>query len=341
MIVAENPTQDPLERRAPTKPLLQVGHLGVGFRTRAGILDAVKDVSFSLSGGETLCLVGESGSGKSTLSIALVGLLPHNAISEGEVDFDGIDILAASEAELSEIRGRRIGVIFQDPGRSLNPVLTIGRQISETLQRHLGMAKRAAWTRAVELLNEVGVNEPLLRVRQYPHELSGGLMQRVMIAIAIACEPELLIADEPTTALDVTIQGQVLRLLQRLCTERGLALILVTHDFGVVAAMAEEVAVMYAGRVVEYSGVVDLFHNARHPYSAALLHANPRRILEAEGEATSLEPIPGTPPNPFELPVGCNFGPRCALRHEACEIRPDLLGVSPGHDAACWLAPND
>jgi oligopeptide/dipeptide ABC transporter ATP-binding protein len=318
---------------------VRVAGLDVAFRTRAGLLSAVKNVSFSLRRGESLCVVGESGSGKSTLSMAIAGLLPSNAQVAGEVMFDGVNLLNLSEDDLSDIRGRRLGVVFQDAGRSLNPVLTIGRQIGEVLQRHMGADGRAARRRAVELLVEVGVNDPELRVKQYPHELSGGLKQRVMIATAIACEPDLLIADEPTTALDVTIQGQVLRLLQRLRVERGLSLILVTHDFGVVASMADRVAVMYAGAIVEYADAVELFHDPRHPYSEALLNANPRRVLDAAGEGAKLEPIPGSPPNPLDLFPGCSFAPRCPKKHDACSEIPALVASRPGHDAACWL-PN-
>jgi oligopeptide/dipeptide ABC transporter ATP-binding protein len=234
-----------------------------------------------------------------------------------------------------------MGVVFQDPSRSLNPVFTIGRQIGETLQRHLGLTRRQALARAAELLAEVGVNDPNLRITQYPHELSGGLKQRVMIAIAIACEPALLIADEPTTALDVTIQGQVLRLLQKLSDTRGLALILVTHDFGVVAAIADRVAVMYAGRFVEYAEVVELFRHPLHPYTRALLEANPRKALDAEGEAGVLAPIPGSPPNPLDLPVGCSFAPRCSRRFDACNAPPALAVYRPDHAAACWTLSHD
>ena len=321
--------------------LLRVEELSVEFRTSRGALRAVRDVTISLERGETVCLVGESGSGKSTLSMALVGLLPDNARVEGRVAFDGRQLLSCSEEELSDIRGRQVGVIVQDPARSLNPVLTIGRQISEVMVRHLAMGKRAAWVRAEELLAEVGVNDPALRVRQYPHELSGGIKQRVMIAMAIACEPAMLIADEPTTALDVTIQGQVLRLLRRLCAERQLALILVTHDFGVVAAMADRVAVMYAGRVVELARVVELFRNPQHPYTKALLTANPRKVLDEDSASATLDPIPGAPPNPFDVGAGCSFSPRCGHRYEACEARPSLVQCGEGHFSACWLAHHE
>jgi oligopeptide/dipeptide ABC transporter ATP-binding protein len=318
--------------------LLRVEGLTVGFRVRGSELFAVRGVSFSLSRGETLCIVGESGSGKSTLSMAIAGLLPPNGRSAGQVVLGGRDLLRCSERELSDIRGRELGFVFQDPGRSLNPVMTIGRQIAEVLERHLGTNAPAARTQAAEFLAEVGVNDPELRVRQYPHELSGGLKQRVMIAIAIACRPDVLIADEPTTALDVTIQGQVLRLLQRLRRERGLSLILVTHDFGVVAAMADQVAVMYAGRIVEYAPVHELFHATRHPYTQALLEANPRRVLDESDIPDRLEPIPGTPPSALDPLSGCSFAPRCGKRYDACALPPPLEGWRAGHDVACWLS---
>ena len=321
--------------------LLHVDGLNVEFLTKAGPLPAVREVSLSLRRGETICIVGESGSGKSTLSLGLIGLLPDNARVKGRIDFDGRDLLSCSEDELCDIRGRRIGFIFQDPSRALNPVLSIGRQIAEVLRRHSAVDAAEALARAENLLKEVGVNDARLRLRQYPHELSGGIKQRVMIAMAIACGPELLIADEPTTALDVTIQGQVLRLLRQLCSQRGLALVLVTHDFGVVAAMADRVAVMYAGRVVEYAAAEDLFQSPRHPYSQGLLNANPRRVLDAAGDNEVLDPIPGSPPSPFDSDSGCSFAPRCARRHDTCASRPVLRECGNEHLAACWLAAHE
>ena len=320
--------------------LLAVKSLKVAFKTRDGLLEAVKGVSFDLHRGQTLCIVGESGCGKSTMSMALVGLLPDNAIASGDVSFDGSQMLNCSENSLAQIRGRRIGVIFQDPARSLNPVLTIGRQIGEVLRKHLGMTKDAIRARIIALLAEVGINDPELRIGQYPHELSGGLKQRVMIAMAIACEPDLLIADEPTTALDVTVQRQVLGLLRGLQEKRRLALILVTHDFGVVSAMAEHVAVMYAGRIVEFADVFELFNNARHPYTKALLNANPRRVLAAASSAP-LRPIPGSPPSPLESIPGCSFSPRCPERHAACVDSPREFITGTDHKISCWLVQND
>ncbi len=316
---------------------LTVSDLSVGFRTRRGVVPAASNISFQVGRGRTMCIIGESGSGKTSVAMALLRLLPPNGEVRGKAELAGVDLLACSQAELEEIRGRRVGVVFQDPSRALNPVLTVGRQIEEVLQRHLGMDSRAARIRAQEILSEVGLSDPAWRLQQYPHELSGGLKQRVMIAIAIACSPELVIADEPTTALDVTVQRQVLRLLRKLCIDRKLALVLITHDFGVVAAIADEVAVMYAGRIVEKSGVVQLFENARHPYTRALLNANPQRLLEQGDSAGMLQPIAGAPPNMLELPAGCRFAPRCTYRVAACEKYPPLVQTEPGHSAACWL----
>jgi peptide/nickel transport system ATP-binding protein len=320
-----------------TSDLLRVDGLTVSFQTRSGPVDIVRGVDLSLARGETLCVVGESGSGKTTMSLALVGMLPANARIGGRVELGGDVLSSYSEEQLSDVRGRRVGIVFQDPSRALNPVLTVGRQIGEVLERHAGLTRAASRRRAQELLSEVGMSDPELRLDQYPHELSGGLKQRVMIAIAIACEPEMVIADEPTTALDVTVQRQVLRLLRRLSEERGLSLILVTHDFGVVAAMADRVAVMYAGRVIEYGAAGDLFRTPLHPYTAALLMANPRRVLDAreEGQSATLSPIPGAPPNLTERVSGCEFTPRCRYRQAACAVMPPLTGN--GHQAACWF----
>jgi oligopeptide/dipeptide ABC transporter ATP-binding protein len=319
-------------------PILSVRDLSVSFRTRDGDVRAVKDVSFDLRPRETICFVGESGSGKSTASLALVRLVSSNAQIQGQALLQGWDLLSATEAELNKIRGHRVGFIFQDPARALNPLLTIGRQLLEPLQLHLRMSRAAARARAIELLESVGVNEAVLRLKQYPHELSGGLKQRVVIAMAIACDPTLLIADEPTTALDVTIQGQVLALLRRLCIERGLALILVTHDFGVVSAIADRVAVMYGGRIVEHAPAAELFNAPRHPYTQGLLAANPRLAIESDDPYVRLIQIPGAPPDPLEKRSGCMFAPRCYRRADICGSLPPLERLSDVHSAACWFA---
>jgi peptide/nickel transport system ATP-binding protein len=320
-------------------PILSVRNLNVSFRTRDGAVRAVKDVSFDLRPRETICLVGESGSGKSTASLALIRLVPAYAEVSGQVFLQGKNLLEAAETELRGIRGHRVGFIFQDPSRALNPLLSVGQQIMEPLRLHLNMSRSSARKRALELLESVGVNEPQLRIKQYPHELSGGLKQRVMIAMAIACEPQLLIADEPTTALDVTIQGQVLALLRRLCAERELALILVTHDFGVVSAIADRVAVMYGGRIVEQAPVVDLFRAPIHPYTRGLLAANPRIVVESDDPEARLAQIPGSPPDPLDSFTGCMFAPRCYRRAEACAVAPPIELLPDGREAACWFAP--
>jgi oligopeptide/dipeptide ABC transporter ATP-binding protein len=319
------------------EPVLCVEDLRVDFHARRGLVRAVRGVSLAVEAGETLCIVGESGSGKSTMSLAVPGLLPSNARASGRVRLRGDDLLGAQEADLENVRGKRIGVVFQDAARALNPVLTIGRQIAEVVQRHLGVPEHVAQSRAVELLVEVGVNDPQTRMKQYPHQLSGGLKQRVMIAVAIACEPELVIADEPTTALDVSVQGQVLRMLRRLCTERRLALLLITHNFGVVSALADRVAVMYAGRIVESAGVVAVLREPAHPYTRALIAATPRLVLDDDGESPLMAPIPGAPPSPLGDDAGCSFAPRCAYRFEKCMERPPLRESAAGGVAACWL----
>ena len=319
------------------EPVLSVDQLCVDFQTRRGVVRAVRGVSLTVQAGETLCIVGESGSGKSTMALALPGLLPRNARSSGRVRLLGNDLLGAPERDLENVRGKRIGVVFQDAARALNPVLTIGRQIVDVMLRHLGVPEHVALTRAVELLGEVGVSDPKTRMRQYPHQLSGGLKQRVMIAVAIACEPELVIADEPTTALDVSVQGQVLRLLRRLCTERRIALLLITHNFGVVSALADRVAVMYAGRIVESAGVVTVLREPAHPYTRALLGASPRLELGDGIDAPALAPIPGTPPSPLSDDAGCSYAPRCTFRFDKCIQRPPLREFAAGGVAACWL----
>ena len=330
--------------------LLSVRDLVVRFRTHDGTVHAVNGVSFDVAEGETLGLVGESGCGKSVTNLAVMRLLPKPAgrIEGGEIRFEGIDLTHASEAQMRDLRGSDIAMIFQDPMTSLNPVLTIEEQMVETIQAHRPVTSQDARERAIELLSMVGIPNPELRLKSFPHQFSGGMRQRVMIAIALALEPKLLIADEPTTALDVTIQAQVLELLQRLTAERGTAVILITHDLGVVAGMAGRINVMYAGFVVEMAPTPELFAHPNHPYTVGLLHSIPR-LDSPEGEP--LIPIEGTPPDLRRAPVGCPFAPRCAWRLPTCwETNPTLeplvagaaiqtTGPQATHQIACWNPP--
>jgi len=315
--------------------LLDVRGLSVRFSVEAGRVQAASDVSLMLRRGETLGLVGESGCGKSTVAFALMGLLPRNArVTAGEVRFEGRDLLTLKPLELQQLRGNRLSMIFQNPLTSLDPSFTIGSQIVDVLREHRGMTAAAARAAAINLLRQVGIPAPEERFHAYPHRLSGGQRQRVVIAIALACNPSLLIADEPTTALDVTIQAQILDLLRRLRAERQTAIILITHDLGVVAQMCARVAVMYAGRIVEDAPVGAIFGGPLHPYTAALL-----RSIPAPGTTRgALEVIEGTVPDLTNPPPGCPFAPRCPSRRPVCSERvPPLLEVSPGHRVACVL----
>src|SRR6202011_3806520 len=295
--------------------LLEVRNLQTHFRTPEGINRAVDGVSFHVDEGETLAIVGESGCGKSVTAMSLMRLIPEPPGKiAGSVRFQDKDLLQLSEREMRAIRGNDISMIFQEPMTSLNPVLTVGRQIGETLRMHQGLDKQAAEQRAIEMLTLVGIPEPARRVREYPHQLSGGMRQRVMIAMALACNPKLLIADEPTTALDVTIQAQILELMRSLQHEFGMAILFVTHDLGVVADICDRVAVMYAGQVVEQESVADLFARPRHPYTAALLASMPQ--LAQRG--STLRVIPGQVPRPEDFPIGCRFAARCRYRADAC-----------------------
>ena len=326
------------DARAGTEPLLDVSHLKVEIATERGTVHAVRDVSFSLALGETLAIVGESGSGKSVTALATLGLMRQKRIrvTAERLDFAGRDLLRLDEAAMQRVRGGEIGMIFQDPMTSLNPVLTIGRQLAETAELHLGTSRAAARRHAAELLDLVGVPSAAARLDDYPHQFSGGMRQRVMIAMALSCRPKLLIADEPTTALDVTIQAQILELLDRLQGEFGMAVILVTHDLGVVARVADRVLVMYAGRVVESAGAEALFENPQMPYTRGLLRSVPR--LD-EVEEAPLQPIPGSPPSATRQIVGCSFAPRCEHAFDACRAgSPPLVPCGPGHHAACLLA---
>ena len=315
--------------------LLEVRDLHVHFSTEDGVVRAVDGVSFELERGKVLGIVGESGSGKSVTAMTIMGLTRDiNSRFGGEVEYQGRNLLELSDAEMQNYRGNEIGMIFQDPMTSLNPVLTIGRQIREALETHFDMDKAAANKRAAELIDQVGIPSPDVRLKDYPHQFSGGMRQRAMIAMALACEPKLLIADEPTTALDVTIQAQILDLLRGLVAEHGTALILITHDLGVVAGMCERVNVMYGGLFMETGAADDLFERPRHPYTLGLLQSIPR--LDA-GRRQKLHPIEGAPPNMLEEPAACPFAPRCAYEVEQSRQKvPPLLELEPGHFVACF-----
>ena len=316
-------------------PLLEVEDLRVEFTTRRGIVHAVNGISFAIAPGETLGIVGESGCGKSVTSLAVLGLLARNGrVRSGRALFDGRNLIELSDRALRGLRGREIAMIFQDPMTSLNPVLTIGRQIRETLETHFDLSRKEAEARAAELIDRVGIPSARARLRDYPHQFSGGMRQRAMIAMALACEPKLLIADEPTTALDVTIQAQILDLLRELVAEENAALILITHDLGVVAGMCERVNVMYAGMFMETGSAEQLFGSPRHPYTLGLLQSVPR--LDA-GRRLRLHPIEGSPPNMLRAPTACPFQPRCAYEVDLSgrEV-PQLVEIEPGHRVACF-----
>ena len=318
------------------EPLLQIKNLRTHFFTEEGVVRAVNGVSYDVYPGEILGLVGESGCGKSVSALSVLRLIPNppGKIVEGEIMFEGEDILKMDEEEVRHIRGNTIGMIFQEPMTSLNPVLTVGRQLTETLELHLKMDRRAATQRAIELLEMVGIPEAKSRISDYPHQFSGGMRQRVMIAMALSCNPKLLLADEPTTALDVTIQAQILELLTRLTRELGTAVIIITHNLGVVARYADRVNVMYAGRVIETASAIDLYHKPHHPYTLGLLKSVPRLDVARKEK---LDPIEGMPPDLIHMDEGCPFRPRCRFAVERCkEENPPLLGVGDEHSAACW-----
>lgn len=315
--------------------LLEVRDLTTHFFTREGVVRAVDGVSFDVEQGKTLGLVGESGCGKSVTALSIMGLIPKPParIVKGSVVFEGRDLTTVPEEELEDLRGSEIGMIFQDPMTSLNPTLKIGTQLMETLRRHLGLSKEAARERAIELLDEVHIPNPAGRLDDYPHRYSGGMRQRVMIAMAISCNPKLLIADEPTTALDVTVQARILDLLEELREAHEMAMILITHDMGVVAEAADDVAVMYAGQIVEQATVVDLFDRPEHPYTEALLGALPQ-IGGEDARAGRLTTIPGRPPDLVHPPEACRFAPRCPYAHlnDSCSrVMPELRKVRTGH----------
>lgn len=322
-------------------PLLSVKDLRVEFDTYGGIVQAVRGVSFNIHAGKTLAIVGESGCGKSVTVQSIMGLIPMppGHITSGSADFRGNDIIGRKTINGQDIRGDQIGMIFQDPMTSLNPTMNIGNQIAETLIVHRGYSRKQAFNRAIELLELSKIPEPHKRAKQYPFEFSGGMLQRAMIAMAIACEPAILIADEPTTALDVTIQAQILDLLGDLQQATGMAIILITHDLGVVARMADDVLVMYAGQVVERGTVDDIFYRSAHPYTLGLRAAMPTNVREANDELT---PIDGSPPDLFQPPKGCGYCARCPYAMEIClENPPPTYRLKDGHGANCWLHHED
>ena len=318
-----------------TERLLEVKDLHTSFFTDAGEVKAVNGLSFNLDEGEVLGIVGESGSGKSVTAYSIMRILTDpGTIKSGQVLYKGRDIVSIPEKEMRKIRGAKISIIFQDPMTSLNPTYTIGNQIEEAILLHTERSKKEARKRAIEMLNLVGVNEPEKRVKQYPHELSGGMRQRVMIAMALACEPDILIADEPTTALDVTIQAQILELMQKLQKEMGMAIIMITHDLGVIADMCNTIIVMYGGRACERGTAEEIFYNPCHEYTKGLM----RSIPSVVGKKERLIPISGTPIDQLTLPKGCAFAPRCDNAMKICmEAQPDEIWVNKEHSAACWM----
>ena len=320
--------------------LLQVNHLRTTFATSTGLVRAVDGVSWDVEEGETVALVGESGCGKSVSALSIMRLIapPAGRIESGEIFFKGRDLLRLSDEEMREVRGSEIAMVFQEPMTSLNPVLTVGRQLTEGMEIHYRTQPAAARARALKLLEMVGISDPERRLPQYPHHFSGGMRQRIMIAMALACNPQLILADEPTTALDVTIQAQILELMRNLSRELGVAMLIITHNLGVVARYADRVNVMYAGRIIEQATAAELYAHPRHPYTLGLLHSVPR--LD-EPRRARLDPIEGQPPDLTRLPPGCAFQPRCKYRVERCVEAPPLVPLdAAGHCAACWEAAN-
>ncbi len=319
--------------------LLDVSDLRVEFKTRRGTAMVLNGVDFRLDAGETLCVVGESGCGKSMTALALLRLIPSppGRIAGGRVSFQGEDLARASEARMREVRGNRISMIFQEPMTSLNPVFSVGEQIAETLRLHAGLDARAARDRAVEMLRSVGIPAPERRVDEYPHQMSGGMRQRVMIAMALACRPDILIADEPTTALDVTVQAQIFDLLRELQRDKGTAILMITHDMGAVAEMADRVMVMYAGRVIEQGTTAQVLGAPRHPYTQGLIECLPELGSSRLGARPELTEIPGVVPSIWELGKGCAFRERCRVAEARCaDAIPPMLAAGGGHGAACW-----
>ena len=323
------------------KNVLNIKDLYVSFDTYAGEVQAVRGVSYHVDEGEVLGVVGESGCGKSVTAQTIMKLnpMPPAKIKSGEITLDGIDIIATSEDKMQEIRGKEVSMIFQDPMTCLNPTMKVGRQITEAIKHHQKLSKEEAEKRSIEMLKLVQIPNPEERAQQYPHEFSGGMRQRAMIAMALSCNPKLLIADEPTTALDVTIQAQIIDLLGDIRKKTGTAIILITHDLGVVASLVDRVAVMYAGKIVETAKVNDIFKNAAHPYTNALLSSLPSHDTSKEDKLTS---IPGTPPDLIKPPVGCGFASRCEKCMKICKAKqPPVFDLGDGHSASCWLLHKD
>ncbi len=316
--------------------ILEVKDLKTHFFTGRGVVKAVDGVSFSIKEGETIGLVGESGCGKSMTCLSILRLVPKPAgrIVGGEIIFEGEDLLKKTEKQLREIRGRKISMILQDPMVSVNPVLTIGEQIAEPIRIHQKLDVRSVWEKVKEMLRLVGISSPELRMREYLHQMSGGMLQRIVGAMALSCQPKLLLADEPTTALDVTIQAQFLKLLEEIQQQTRVSMIMVTHDFGIVARVCDRVAVMYAGRIVESGGTRELFNNPTHPYTMALMLSLPKLEVKVD----RLYSIEGQPPDLYNMPPGCSFAPRCSQVMDICKVQyPPLTTINDGHEASCWL----
>ena len=316
-------------------PLLKINNLQTQFKTSEGIIKAANNVSFEIYPGEIIGIVGESGCGKSVTALSIMQLIPkpHGEIKSGDIIYRDTNILNLKEKEMQKIRGKEISIIFQEPMTSLNPVLTIEKQLTEQMLLHLGLKYKEAYFKAIKLLEMIGMPDPKSILKKYPHNLSGGMRQRIMIAIAISCNPKLIIADEPTTSLDVTIQAQILETLKSICQTSDAALILITHNLGIIARYAKRVIVMYAGKIIEEGNSIDIYHSPKHPYTLGLLRSVPKLNTSYN---TKLEAIPGNPPDLNNLPSGCSFQSRCFLANEKCKIEPPMTAVSEQHWSACW-----